>query len=253
MSNISDIVQSAQGGRLTEHLAQRYGLAPWQAQAAVSALIPALSAGFAKAVEEPGSLRLLIETVYDPRHRAAFENAEHAYSEAAAARGGEIVEQLFGSPSTAGQIAQFASRESGVRADILQQLLPALASIVAGGLYEALEKDGRVASLARLAGEAPESQAAPIADEARAAATKPPAGGLLALLSGVVAGLFGRKAEQKTAAEAPAPSPPESEADPLQEALNHIREALEPGATVSADHQASLDDLFGRVFGTWRS
>lgn len=251
MSNISDIVQAAQGGRLAQNLAQRFGLADWQAEAAVAALVPALSAGFKKASEEPASLRPLVEAAKDPRHRAAFESADHAYTDAAVERGSEIVGQLFGSPATTGQIAQLASRESGVRADILQQLLPALAAIVAGGLHQALEKQGRGAALSHLSGEAPAAPT-PEAPGLATAAPKTPAG-LAALLTGFVTALFGRGAEPKAAAEAPPAAPSASEGDPLQEALDHIREALAPGAAVSADHQASLDDLFGRVFGAWKS
>ncbi|PWB78902.1 MAG: hypothetical protein C3F11_21900 [Methylocystaceae bacterium] len=255
MSNINDIVQSAQGGRLAENLSHRFGLAPWQTEAAILALIPALSAGFRKAVEEPASLRPLIGAVQHPQHAAAFESADSAYSEEAVARGGEIVDRLFGSPATAGQVAQLAARESSVRADILQQLLPVLASIVAGGLLKALDKEGRASVLGQLAGE-PSAAAAEATQEGgapEAAAAKAPSGGLLTLLTGLVGALFGGRPEQKTSAEAPPPAAPASEADPLQEALNHIRETFAPGAAASADHQASLDELLGDVFGSWKS
>lgn len=251
MSNINDIVQSAQGGQAIENLSNRLGLASWQTEAAVRALIPALSAGLQKATEDPAALRQVIGAVSDPRRRAAYESAEAAYSDAAVEGGAEIVDHLFGSPATAGQIAQLASRESGVRADILQQLLPLLASIVAGGVYETLDKEGRGSILGQLAGETP---AAATEDEAEISAPKAPAGGgLIGFLSGVFAGLFaGKPAPQAGVEAAPAAAPKGNglDAAALQEALDHIREAFAPGASVSDDHQASLDDVLGRVFGS---
>lgn len=251
MSTINDIVHSAQGGQIIENLSHRFGLASWQTEAAVVALIPALSAGLQKAAERPDSLGPVIGAASDPQHQAAFESAELAHSQASVEGGGAIVDHLFGSASAAGQIAQLASRESNVRADILQQLLPVLASIVAGGLSRTLEQQGQGSLLGRLA--AP-SAAEPEPSPAPQAAPAPPAGGLVALLSGVVAALFGGK---PTPASAPAsqPAAPNAEVsgtDALQEALDQIRKTFAAGAPASADHQASLDELFGQVFGSAR-
>ncbi len=251
MSNINDIVRSAQGGQAIENLSNRLGLASWQTEAAVQALIPALSAGLRKATEDPASLRALIAAASDPQSRAAYESAEAAYSDAAVEGGAEIVDHLFGSPATTGQIAQLASRESNVRADVLQQLLPVLAAIVAGGLHETFDKDGR-AILGRLGGEEP--AAAPVSEDLpEIAAPRAAAGGLAAFLSGVVATLFGGKPAPQAAGDAPSAAAPKGnglDADSLQEALEQIRKAFAPGASVSADHQASLDDVLGQVFGS---
>ncbi len=58
MFNLSDILQSAQGGQAIDNIAQRFGLSPEQAQAAVQALIPAISAGLTKAATNPQHARL---------------------------------------------------------------------------------------------------------------------------------------------------------------------------------------------------
>lgn len=258
MSDLSGIVQSAQGGRVIENLAHRLGLAPWQTQAAVKALIPALSAGLQKAAEDPASLRPVIDAVTNPQHHAAFENAEAAHSEAAIERGKEIVDHLFGSPATAGQIAQLASRESFVRADILVQLLPILASIVAGGLFKTLENEGRGAILGQLAGNgqfgASVGRGAEHAPVRPGVARSPDlesqggSGGLLALIGSLFGGLFGGKSRPEAgAASSSSPAPASKgnglDAQALEEALDHIKKTFAPGAAVSADHQASLEDI----------
>ena len=77
MSNIVDIIQSAQGGQIIENLSHRFGLASWQTQAAVEALLPALVAALVaalrKAAEEPQSLRPIIDAADEPAHRAGSQ------------------------------------------------------------------------------------------------------------------------------------------------------------------------------------
>ncbi len=71
MFNLNDILQSAQGGEAINNIAQRFGLSQEQAQAAVQALIPALSAGLTKAAANPGTLGSVISAVNDSTHQAS--------------------------------------------------------------------------------------------------------------------------------------------------------------------------------------
>jgi len=233
VSNIVDIIQSAQGGQLIENLSNRFGLATWQTQSAVEALLPALVAALRKAAEAPESLRPVIDAANDAAHRAAFESAEDAHSQASVEGGDAIVAHLFGSASAAGEVSQLAARESGLRADVLQRLLPILVSVAAGGLGSTLERQGVGAAFGH-----PAEQPAP-------APTPPaPSGGWLSVLFGA---LFGSK---------PAPQPqaaPPAKADALEEARDQILETLTPPTTANADQQAGLDELLGRIFASAKS
>ncbi|TRL32471.1 DUF937 domain-containing protein [Methylosinus sporium] len=223
MSNIVDIIQSAQGGQIIENLSDRFGLASWQTRAAVDSLLPALVAALSKAAEQPDSLRPLLDAANDAAHRAAFENAEEAHSQASLDGGDAIVAHLFGSAAAAGEVSQLAARESGLRADVLQRLLPVLVSIAAGGLGSTLERQGVAAVL-----DQPTEPPAPA-----------PKGGWLA---GLFASLFGTKP-----APQPRTAPP---ADALQEALDHIRKTLT--APADAERRPDLDELLGRIFTSAR-
>lgn len=223
MSNIVDIIQSAQGGQIIENLSDRFGLASWQTRAAVDSLLPALVAALSKAAEQPDSLRPLLDAANDAAHRAAFENAEEAHSQASLDGGDAIVAHLFGSAAAAGEVSQLAARESGLRADVLQRLLPVLVSIAAGGLGSTLERQGVAAVL-----DQPTEPPAPA-----------PKGGWL---TGLFASLFGTK---------PAPQPQTAPpADALQEALDHIRKTLT--APADAERRPDLDELLGRIFTSAR-
>jgi hypothetical protein len=54
--NLSDIIQSAQGGQGLQNLAAEFGLSPEQTEAAMQAIIPALSHGLQRASQDPGAL-----------------------------------------------------------------------------------------------------------------------------------------------------------------------------------------------------
>ncbi|MBG0808979.1 DUF937 domain-containing protein [Methylosinus sp. H3A] len=226
MSNIVDIIQSAQGGQIIENLSDRLGLASWQTRSAVEALLPALVAALRNAAEEPQSLRPVIDAANDSAHRAAFESAEDAHSQASVEGGDAIVAHLFGSASAAGEVSQFAARESGLRADVLQRLLPILVSVAAGGLGSTLERQG--------VGH-PAEQPAPT--------PAAPSGGWLSALFG---SLFGNKPAAQPQAATPAKA-----ADTLDAARDHIRETLTPPA--NADGQAGLDELLARIFASAKS
>jgi hypothetical protein len=223
MSNIVDIIQSAQGGQIIENLSDRFGLASWQTRSAVESLLPALVAALRKAAEAPDSLRPVLDAANDSAHRAAFESAEEAHSQASVEGGDAIVAHLFGSASAAGEVSQFVARDSGLRADVLQRLLPILVSVAAGGLGTTLERQS--------AAEPPAPSPAP---------TPAPSGGWLSALFGT---FFGAKP-----APQPQAAPPAEPTDTLEAALTKIRETLAPAA--GAEQQAGLDELLGRIFAS---
>ncbi|MEF3365720.1 DUF937 domain-containing protein [Methylocystis sp. 9N] len=142
MSNFDEILLSAQGGQLIANLAQRYGLSDEQAENAVRALAPALEIGLSRAVEHPQLFEKLIGELVSPQRGAAFYDAETAQGEASVAQSRAFLDDLFGSPAAAGQVVQAAARESGLRPDILSQLLPVLASVLLGGLFKNASNQG---------------------------------------------------------------------------------------------------------------
>lgn len=142
MSNFDEILLSAQGGQLIANLAQRYGLSDEQAENAVRALAPALEIGLSRAAEQPQLFEKLIGELVSPERGAAFYDAETAQSEASVAQSRAFLDDLFGSPAVAGQVVQAAARESGLRPDILSQLLPVLASVLLGGLFKNASNQG---------------------------------------------------------------------------------------------------------------
>jgi hypothetical protein len=151
MFNLNDILQSAQGGQAINNLAKQFGLSPEQAQAAVQALLPAISAGLAKAATQPGALGAVISAIADSDHQASYSSPTAAQSPTAVQKGNDALSQILGSSHIVQQIAQQASRVTGLRADLLVQMLPVIVSTVLGGLATSLHNQGLGGVLGQLA------------------------------------------------------------------------------------------------------
>lgn len=151
MFNLNDILQSAQGGQAINNLAKQFGLSPEQAQAAVQALLPAISAGLAKAATQPGALGAVISAITDSDHQASYSSPTAAQSPTAVQKGNDALSQILGSSHIVQQIAQQASRVTGLRADLLVQMLPVIVSTALGGLATSLHNQGLGGVLGQLA------------------------------------------------------------------------------------------------------
>ena len=275
MSMVEDILVSAQGGKLIDNLAQSFGLTPEQIRSAITALAPALSLGLRNAASNPEVLNKVVDGLSHPTHAAAFMDHSVACCEETSTLGSGAINQLFGSNSAAGQVAQIAARDAGVRPDILTQLLPVLASVVLGGLSKSLSDKGLGPVLGQIAGggglEAILGQLAgggapaPRPQQSPQAPQFPPGqagGGLGGLLGGLLGALLGGGARGPAGAPsapgAPAPTGLPGGLDPaaIQSAIEMIKKTLAQGGTApggspsasAGGRHAELQDVLDRVF-----
>ncbi len=267
MSMIEDILVSAQGGKLIDNLAQSFGLSPEQMRSAITALAPALALGLRNAASNPEALNKVVDELAHPTHAAAFVDHSVACCEETATLGQGAINQLFGSGSSAGQVAQIAARDAGLRPDILTQLLPVLASVVLGGLSKSLSDKGLGPILGQIAGGG--GLEAILGQLAGGAAPRPqtpqpqqaqPGGGLGGLLGGLLGALLGGGAKGPAggAPGAPSPSGLPGGLDPasIQSAIELIKKTLAqggpapsaPGASPAGRQHAELQDVLDRVF-----
>ncbi|HEY8126656.1 MAG TPA: DUF937 domain-containing protein [Methylocystis sp.] len=142
MSYLDEILQSAQGGQLVSNLAQRFGLSDEQMDRAIKALAPALEVGLNNAAEQPLLFEKVLGDIASPLRAAAFEDPGAAQDVDSLAQSRQLLDDLFGSPAAAGRVVQVAARESGLRPDILSQLLPVLVSVLIGGLFKNVNNRG---------------------------------------------------------------------------------------------------------------
>jgi hypothetical protein len=245
MFNLNDILQSAQGGEAINNIAQRFGLSPEQAQSAVQALIPALSAGLTKAAANPGTLGSVISAVNDSTHQASFNDPNAAQSPAATDKSNDTLSAILGSNHIIQQIVQRASAVTGIRPDILMQMLPVIATVVIGGLATSLKNQGLGGMLGQLATAAEQGNLGSVLGGAAGGTTAGSSGGgLMGMLTNLLGGLLGGQSSGSGAGAAANSS--------LGGALNSLTNMFQTGNLPSNISQSGLQDEIGKILGGTR-
>jgi hypothetical protein len=230
---LSDIVQAAQGGQGMNNLAAQFGLTPDQAQAAVAAAMPAFSQGLQRTGQDPGAFGGVLSQIASGAHQAAFANASQASPGAAA--GGDVLGQIFGSPQIVAQIGQRVSQASGISPQVIQQMMPVIASMLMGGLAHSMNSQGLGGVLKDLANAA--NSGGGLGSALPGAPGKGgQGGGLGGLISGVLGGLLG--GGQGGAS-------PQSAS--LQAGLNSLTTMFASGVESARAHQQAISDILGSI------
>ncbi len=144
---LNDILHSAQGGRAVDNLAARYGLTSEQAEAATQDMVAAFSTALERLKAHPEALGGLIAEVAGGAHEPSY--MEPAAADGAA--GADAVTRVFGSSEAIREAAQHAARAAGVAPETIEAMLPAVASILLGGLAHAMADQGLSGVLGDLA------------------------------------------------------------------------------------------------------
>lgn len=220
---LDDILRSAQGGQAVDTLAARFGLAPEKAEAAVQAMIPILSAALGRMAANPAALGGLLTEMASGAHAAAYADPAAApTAHGVAASGAGPLAHVFGSPDAIAKAADEVARASGVSRDTIEEMLPAVASLLTGGLAHSLAAQGHAGVLNGLA----DAAAAP---GSLGSAVEDAAAGSGGLLGSLMSALFGRSH---------APADPQHAA--LVAGLTALSAMFVAGAGVSQAHQAGL-------------
>jgi hypothetical protein len=230
MLNWFDLMRQAQGGMGLDNVSRQFGLTPEQTNAAVAALMPAFAMGLQRAATDPGSMAQLFRVMTGGHFPSFWESPSHAFTPQAQREGKHLLDQIFGSDEASRRVAHQAASFSGVGVDVLQQIMPLVAGIMAGGLARlATNQNAMMQSLAS-------PPPAPSSGQTGA--------GAWADLWGQWMGI-GTRLEQKTPEpKAPEPKPPEPEPrqDPPINAFEEMMASFlrPPG---SAGSQARKPDL----------
>ncbi|MGB3540615.1 MAG: DUF937 domain-containing protein [Mesorhizobium sp.] len=136
MLPLFDMLTQAQNGQGMELLAKQFNLSQQQAQLAVEALLPAFSQGLKRNTADPSGLGSFLSAMASGDHAKYFENAGNAFSAQGVSQGNDVLGQLFGSKDLSRAVAAQAAQATGIGQQVLQQMLPVIASMVMGGLFK---------------------------------------------------------------------------------------------------------------------
>ena len=136
MSSLFDMLANAQNGQAINQMAQQFGLSQKQAQDAMEALLPAFSQGLKRNASNPADLGSFLTALASGQHAKYFEDASNAFSQQGVQEGNGILGHLFGSKDLSRAVAAQAAQATGIGQDVLRQMLPALATMIMGGLFK---------------------------------------------------------------------------------------------------------------------
>ena len=136
MLPLYDMLANSQNGQGMEMLSRQFGLSQQQTQAAVEALLPAFSQGLKRNASDPYGIGAFMSALSTGQHAKYFEDAQNAFSPQGVQEGNGILNNLFGSKDLSRAVAQQAAQVTGIGQNVLQQMLPVIASMIMGGLFK---------------------------------------------------------------------------------------------------------------------
>ena len=137
MANLYEALSEAQGGQAMSELGQQFGLSPQQTQAAVAALLPAISMGLKRTTATPEGLGNLLAVMgAQPDFYEMYDDPRVAFSREGRTAGNAALSRMFGSPEASRAVADQAQQMSGISSTILKKLLPVLAGIIISSLMK---------------------------------------------------------------------------------------------------------------------
>jgi hypothetical protein len=135
MASLYEILDNAHDGEGFAALAQQFGLTGAQTEAAVNALLPAISMGLKQSTATVDGLGQLLGVMGQQQDlHEMYDDAETAVGAEGVAAGNDALSVIFGSPEVSRAVVDQAQKFSGVDSSILKKLLPVLAGVVLSGL-----------------------------------------------------------------------------------------------------------------------
>jgi len=132
--NVLEAILSAQGGGLTHQLGQQLGLDDQQTASALSAIVPALSAGLQRNASSPDGLSALLSALGSGQHTRYVDDPSQLGRAETVMDGNAILGHILGNKDVSRRVASRASAQTGVGEDVLKKMLPLAASMLMGAL-----------------------------------------------------------------------------------------------------------------------
>ena len=130
--NILDTILRANDGNTVRQLGSQFGLADEHTTAALSALVPALAAGFQRNMQSGDGLGSLLGALAGGHHDQYIANPQSLDSTAAVDEGNGILGHVFGSKDVSRQVAAAAASKTGLSVDLMKRMLPVVAAMMMG-------------------------------------------------------------------------------------------------------------------------
>jgi hypothetical protein len=132
--NILDTIMQAGNGAAVRQIGSQLGLDEAQTASALSALVPALSAGLLQNAQTPDGLSGLVAALSSGRHQRYVESPAVLGSAETVADGNGILGHILGSKDVSRRVAAATGAQTGLGADVMKRMLPLVATLVMGAM-----------------------------------------------------------------------------------------------------------------------
>ncbi len=132
MNPLMDMILGAAGGGVVQKVAGQFGLDESQAASAIQALLPALTGGVQRNVQQAGGLESLLGALTGGQHQQYLDDPSTLSN--ATSEGNGILGHILGSKDVSRQVAAQAAEQTGLGTDLMKQMLPIVASLAMGAL-----------------------------------------------------------------------------------------------------------------------
>lgn len=151
--NILDAILGAQGGGAAGQLGRQFGLDESQVGSALSALVPAVAAGFQQNMSSPLGLDGLLSALGGGQHQQYVDDLNTLNRPDTTADGNGILGHIFGSKDVSRQVASRAAAQTGISEGVLKSMLPVVAAMAMGAMSKRMAAAPTPATGARPAGD----------------------------------------------------------------------------------------------------
>lgn len=132
--NMLESIMNAGSGAAVRQLGSQLGLDDAQTASALSALVPALSAGLRQNAQSPDGLSGLISALSSGAHQRYIDDPAVLGDAATVADGNGILGHVFGSKDVSRQVAAQAGAQTGLGPEVMKRMLPLVATLVMGAM-----------------------------------------------------------------------------------------------------------------------
>ncbi len=142
MFNWFDLMRQAQTSAAMDALARQFHLSGDQPQKIMAAFMPAFAMGLQHATTSGDPARFF-QSMMSGGYQNFWQAAGNPFTPQAQQQGRHLLDQLFGSDDVSRRVAHQAADYAGVSAETMQQVLPLLAGILAGGMAQWMNTQGQ--------------------------------------------------------------------------------------------------------------
>ena len=143
MLNWFDLMRQAQTSAALASLAQQFNLSGDQTQKMMAAFMPAFAMGLQHATTSSDPARLF-QSMMSSAYQNFWQASGNPFTPQAQREGRRLLDQLFGSDEVSRRVAHQAADYAGISTETMQQLLPLLAGIMAGGMSQWMKAQAQV-------------------------------------------------------------------------------------------------------------